>query len=315
METLKTLLINRITLLLLVILIITTPASFASEAQSVYRYGQFLPGSTVYLFGDKVNIRAQPATNAPVVRLLSIGSKLSIVGEPEGSYKASGFSSGWYKVQFMDQQKPLEGYVWGGLLALGALQFTEADKERLVLAGITRFADYRPAGELRVVESSSIIARTPFTWTVTDMNKGDSYSYSIDAEELPWTGVPEIKNLFQISCNYEACGYTRGKLLFFWDGKNLFTGPTAESVSEAGLFSVFSEYVLPGQEGCKPNELILRTTSIEEPDEEGTTPGTAKKVETLHVWNGKSWVAKAPVETQLPSPLREPASSIGPEGN
>lgn len=297
------------TLLLLVILITTAPVSFASEAQAAYRYGQFQPGSTVYLFADKVNMRAKPTTNSSIVRLLAIGSKLTIVGEPEGSHKASGFSSGWYKVQFMDQQRPLEGYVWGGLLALCAMPFAEADKEMLVLAGITRFAENRPAGEVRVVESSSIIARTPFTWTVTDMNEGDSYSYSIDAEELPWAGVSDIKNLFQIRCNYEACGYTRGKLLFFWDGKDIFGGPTAESVSEAGLFSVESEFVFPGQEGFKPDELLLRTTTIEEPDEEGTTPGTAKKVETLHVWKGKSWVARAPVETQLPSPVRAPASS------
>lgn len=312
---LKTLLINRRNLLLLVALIITASMSYASEAQSVYSYGRFQPGSTVYLFGDNVNMREKPATKAPIVRLLSIGSRLTIVGEPDGDYKANGFSSGWYRVQFLDQQKPVEGYVWGGLLAFGAVQFAGADKELLLLAGITKFAENRPAGELRVVENSKVKAKTPFTWIVTDMNEGDNYSYSVAAEELSWAGVADLKNVFQISCNYEACGYTRGKLLFFWDGNNLFCGPTAESVSEAGLFSVESEYVFPGQEGCKSNELILRTTSIEEPAEDGTTPGTAKKVEILHVWNGKDWVAKAPVETELPAPVRESASSGDSEGN
>jgi hypothetical protein len=226
----KTLLMSGKALLLMAVLIIMIPASYASEDQSVYRFGQFQPGSTVYLFADKVNMRAKPATDSPVVRLLAVGSKLTIIGEPEGSFKASGFSSGWYKVQFMDQQKTLEGYVWGGLLALGSIEFAEAGKELLVLAGITRFADNRPAGEFRVVENSLIKTRTPFTWIVTDMAEGDSYSYSVDAEELPWAGISAFKNLFQISCNYEACGFTRGKLLFFWDGKNLLSGPTAESV-------------------------------------------------------------------------------------
>lgn len=290
---------NNTVLLLLVLLIVATVASFAAEAQSVYLYGQFQPGSTVYLFADKVNLRAKPATNAPIVSLLAMGSKLTIVGEPEGSYQANGFSCGWYKVQFMDQQKPLEGYVWGGLLALGALPFTAEKKELLMLAGIARFADHELVGEIRVVESNSLVAKAPFNWISTDMPVGGGYSYSIAAEELPWAGVSDLKNLFQISCNYEACGYARGKLLFFWDGKNVISGPPAISVSEAGLFSVQSEYVFPGQDCCKPDELILRTTSVEEPDEEGTSPGTAKKVEILHVWNGKSWDAKAPVETQL----------------
>ncbi|PKL46410.1 MAG: hypothetical protein CVV42_16615 [Candidatus Riflebacteria bacterium HGW-Riflebacteria-2] len=299
MKHLSTRLINKTVLLLLILLIVTTVASFAAEAQSVYRYGLFQPGSTVYLFGDKVNMRVKPATSAPIVRLLAIGSKLTIVGEPEGSYKANGFSCGWYKVQFMDQQKPLEGYVWGGLLALGAVQFAEGNKELFMLAGITRFADNYPAGEIRVVENGSVVAKAVFKWISTDMGEGESYSYSIAAEELPWAGVSDLKNLFQISCNYEACGYARGKLLFFWDGKDIVNGPDAVSVSEAGLFSVQSEYVFPGQDGCKPDELILRTTTVEEPDEEGATPGTAKKVEILHVWNGKSWDAKAPIETQL----------------
>lgn len=292
-------LIKNTVLLLLVLLIVATVASFATEAQSVYLYGQFQPGSTVYLFADKVNLRAKPATNAPIVRLLAMGSKLTIVGEPEGSFKANGFSSGWYKVQFMDQQKPLEGYVWGGLLALGALPLTEGNKELLMLAGIARFADNGLVGEIRVVESNSVVAKASFNWIASDMTEGGGYSYSITAEELPWAGVADLKNLFQISCNYEACGYARGKLLFFWDGKNVISGPSAVSVSEAGLFSVQSEYVFPGQGCCKPDELILRTTSVEEPDEEGITPGTAKKVEILHVWNGKGWDAKAPVETQL----------------
>jgi hypothetical protein len=85
--------------------------------------------------------------------------------------------------------------------------------------------------------------------------------------------------------------------------------------SEAGLFSVESEFVFPGQEGCKPDQLMLRTTSVIQPDEEGTTPGSAKKVEIIHIWNGKSWVAQAPVETQLPMPVRETSSTGDSEGD
>lgn len=273
----------------------------ATDSDEVYNHGIFMPGSTVYLFADKVNIRSNPNTSAKIVHSLPIGSKLTIIGEPEGKYLANGFESGWYKVRFAGGEKYAEGYVWGGLLALGSVEFGDPDDLTLVLPGICKYGDGPFVGELRIVKAGSIVAKVEFKWIFTNMSSEPVYCYTTKVEELTWTGVVEIKRMFQIDCHYDACGYNRGKLLFFWDGKTLYSGPIAMGISEAGVFSVNSDFIFPGQENLKPDELMVRTITTEYgEDEENPIPAKKTKVEELYVWKGKNWDKKETVETELP---------------
>ncbi len=302
MEMLKSVAGTKAVLIIISVFIAVASLAMASDTPSVYNFGHFQDGSTLYLFGDRVNMRAKPDTKSPVVKMLTVGSRLTVVGEPAGSFKTGGFTSDWYKVKYEEQQETLEGYVWGGLLALGAVHFNDNGEEFLLMAGITKFSGHDVLGELRVVKNGLVKAKKPFRWMATDMNEDWNYSYTIAFVELPWAGNSALKNMFQLSCNYDACAFENGKLLFFWDGERLINGPILQEVSDAGLFSTTADFVFPGQEGCGSDELIIRTISIDRGDEEENRPATATKTEVMHVWNGKNWFGKAPVETPLPSP-------------
>lgn len=283
-------------ILTIVILFICQPADADGQ---IYQYGRFVPDAVVRLFSDRVNLRSEPSTKANVVATLPIGSELTVLGEPVGNYTASGFSAPWYRVKSVAKPS-VEGYVWGGLLAIAAIDFEDSGKKLALVAGITGFAEFNFAGECRVLSEGQIVAKIPFKWIATIMNEEKNYFYSAKIEELPWKGTQDIRRVFQIFCGYDACGYTRGNLLFFWNGREIITGPTAEEVSEAGVFHVESVFVFPGAEGLGEKSLLLRTITSEEADSENGVAASAKKVETLYSWNGKAWEAGKPVETALP---------------
>ncbi len=266
----------------------------AGEPISVYQMGTFKPGSQVMLFGDRVNMRAQPDTKAPVVKNLSIGTPLMIEGDPNGTFQNNGFESGWYKASVMNSKEPAEGFVWGGLLSLCSTHWNEDGRFLGLSLGIVKGNPNDFAGEARVLEFGQIVATTSFSWICTKMGDEKSYGYNVSIEEIPWKGAPVFKKVFQIECTYDACGYARGKQMFFWDGKHLFSGPQAIGVSEAGVFHVSSGFVLPGEEKVKPDEILVRTVESQE------DPKSAKKREVLFVWNGSAWEEKGTVETPIP---------------
>ncbi len=285
---------------LIILTIVTLFICPAADADGqIYQYGRFIPDAVVRLFSDRVNLRSEPSTNANVVAMLPIGSELTVLGEPVGNYTASGFSAPWYKVKSAARPS-VEGYVWGGLLSIVAIDFEDSGKKLALVAGITGLADFNFAGECRVLSEGQIVARAPFKWIATLMNQENNYGYNAKIEELPWKGTQDIRRVFQIFCGYDACGYTRGNLLFFWNGREIITGPRAEEVSEAGVFHVESVFVFPGDEGLGEKSLLLRTTTSEEADSENGVAASAKKVETLYTWSGKAWEAGKPVETALP---------------
>lgn len=285
--------------------------AWADVEPPVYQMGTFRADSRVHLFGDQVNLRSRPDAKAPVLTVLPIGTALTVVGEPVGRHRGNGFESGWYQVRGGSTAKPITGFVWGGLLALASLEWSEGSRLSQAVAGITRREKGQFAGELRWVEAGAIKAQVPLVWINTAMGEDVSYSYSVAIEEIPWRGDPRFCRVLQIACSYDACGYARGKILFFWDGKTLVKGPSAEGVSEAGVFSVESRFVLPPDEGLAPDEIMVRTVTEEDGDEEGKTPASAKQREIRYRFTGTGWREVSNRETPLPPPQR-PSSGADP---
>lgn len=286
-----------LTIMTVAVLFVCPPAE---AEEQLYQYGRFAAGAKVYLFADKVNLRAAPSTSGRVVGNLPVGTELQTLADPDGEHFMAGFSAPWYRVQSV-AQPAVQGYVWGGLLSPASINFDDSGKRLTLVSGITGFGEFNFAGECRVISEGQVIAKAPFKWIATLMGEEKNYGYNVRIDELPWKGTQDIRKVFQISCGYDACGYTRGNILFFWTGREIVTGPTAEEVSEAGVFHVESVFVFPGDEGLGEKSLLLRTTSGEEADIENGVAASAKKVETLYTWNGKAWEAGKPVETALPA--------------
>lgn len=270
--------------------------TWALETNPSYSSGSFQKASVVRLFADAVNLREAPNTTSKVVAKLPMGAALTIQGEPEGEFQVNGLMADWYAVQTSVDGKAVSGYVWGGFLALGSVAWNEAGRDLKLLVGITSHEKSEFKAEARVVSGNTILAKASFPLTCTDMGDSKKYGYGIELAPFEAFTFPGMTRTFRLHMFYEACGYENGQRLLFWDGKKLLMGPLASSVSEAGIFRVTSEFVLPETPSGKDPTLIIKTTELMQ---EEKTACEKTRAYTLH--NG-AWSEGAEEKRNLPYP-------------
>ena len=82
-------------------------------------YFDFKAGETVYLFGDKVNIRASPSVNAKVLATVAVNTSVTVLTvlpkETNPHLTLNGITAPWVKIQFGEKQA--DGYIWAPLIA------------------------------------------------------------------------------------------------------------------------------------------------------------------------------------------------------
>lgn len=92
--------------------------------------------------------------------------------------------------------------------------------------------------------------------------------------------------MIELSFIYEACGYENRDVLFAWTGTDLYMGPHASSMFEAGIFHYNETFVFPSDSGGVENE--VRVTRIaEEWDEEIEGYVETERTTATYTWNGK----------------------------
>lgn len=249
-----------------------------------YYMGTFGKNAAVMLFADDVNLREKPDPKSKVLARLPMASRMTILSEPQGEFEANGFSGKWYKVGVEGGKTKVEGFLWGGFIALGARSWKDGDRDLSLLVGIVSREDVGFKAEARVVEAGKVISREAFPLVFTDMGGFKSYNYGIELEEISPPRLKKMDREFRLRMFYEACGYENGLRLLFWNGKTLIVGPLASSVSEAGLFSVQSDFEFPGSPSRDASsEIVVKT--LEKSDEEKRLVEKVKK----YVLKGKVW--------------------------
>jgi hypothetical protein len=269
--------------MLFTILFMLTSVTAQAE-YAVYDYGQFVPGSPVLLFGDKVNIREEPSINAKVVATLTIGDPMEIIAEAETQYTVNDYTTNWYQVAFEEEGEQMEGYVWGGLISIVSLPLKTFDEDNfdVFVFSITGFDEEKGfTGEARAAKDGKIVSKTSFEITGYSGDEG-GYSHSISGIALDDAGFAQLDNIFVLSFMYEACGVANGDVLLFWNGSKLVYGVEGVSVSEADLFSQTFDFYFPSEIEGSPNYLIHVQTFDEYYDE--VAPEHTVR---LYKWNGK----------------------------
>jgi hypothetical protein len=272
-------------MILSILFMLTTSLTTQTEYAS-YDYGQFVPGSPVLLFGDKVNIREEPSINAGVVATLTIGHPMEIIAEAETQYTVNDFTTNWYEVAFEHEGEVKEGYVWGGLLSIVSLPLESFDEDNfdIFVFGITEFVEEEGfTGEARIAKDGKIISRVSFDIIGHMQTESARYSHSISGIALSDAGFSQLENIFVLSFMYEACGVTNGDVLLFWNGSSISYGTNGVSVSEADVFSQTFDFYFPYEIEGSPNVLIYIQTYDEYYDE--ISP---EHTVILYQWNGKT---------------------------
>lgn len=195
---------------------------------------------TVFVFGDKINIREKPASDAKAVTQLNIGEMLIVTEITETKTTLNNLEMPWYKVRFKGQQT---GYVWGGLISVtglqkvGDVQFVAGIvKQTKAVKSEEDLPEYQI--EMRAIKAGAVVHKV-------SMNIGGYGYFHAMETEIGARGLKGYNAILGVTLSYDACGYPWNDWYVLWDGKQLSSLPVCVSVSDAGVFSHRERYVFP----------------------------------------------------------------------
>lgn len=254
------------------------------EPQGIYYYGKYSPNKVVPLFGDSVNIRENPSLRAKVIARLPITHQVRIKEEVKDILEVRRYRENWYRVEFSQGEKSLEGFVWGGLLAKAFVhEDIDGDNQaEWIVIGISGAEKGERVVEARLVKEGRVISK-PF-FNAIDIGASRFFIYTVSAELLPDKSFTPPLKIIRVHFSYEACDYPNGDVLLTWNGKELRYGLRAVfSSSEFGGSSY--RYIFPEEKNGKENHIIIKYT-IEKVEEDPGKRSTRVSFEEYR-WDGE----------------------------
>lgn len=230
-----------------------------------YAYGEFMNENTVFLFGDKVNVRAEPNTTAAVVSNKPIGSEVQVLSKSDKTFAMGGYTTNWYLVTYVENGKTLNGFVWGGLISLASTEIPRSDgpADQMVygISGWSNEKDF--TSTLRIVRDGKLLTSLDFDPISSGFFDAGVFGHSVCVKIDDAHGFKGIKNVIRLNFEYAACGYENGEILLLWDGVKLSYLAKASQVVEAGIFSYTYTLIFPDDPEGKPNTLQIIQEYIE----------------------------------------------------
>ena len=91
-----------------------------------------------------------------------------------------------------------------------------------------------------LLKGGNVIAKIPFRLDILADEPISTEFSVLKSEGLS----PDVK-ILQVDFQPQACAVAGGNYLFLWDGTKLYKGPVTTKISDAGVFNVSSEVILP----------------------------------------------------------------------
>jgi hypothetical protein len=248
--------------------------------------GGFTMGSQFYTFVSDANLREKPGLQAKVITQLPIATPVTILEVSTDTLTQRGVRFPWLKVGCKSKGANVTGYIWGGFLAMAAIQ-TPTDEYTpnsgvLYLTGITAYneAKHEIAAQVRAAKDNKELSKVEFTTT------GDpSYCPEFRVMFEPFN---KVKSVLSVNYYFPACGYASGNNLIFWQDNNQMTKVLeTSSVSDGGVFYDSQDWILPSmQGGIGDHILVVSDQSSFEEKGDALVRTQQKYSVVLYKWNG-----------------------------
>lgn len=243
-----------------------------------HEYFQIETNQTAYAFGDNINVRDAPNTNGKVITQIKAGTTLNILDVAGDKLTLKSISLPWVKVQFLQNGKNQQGFIWAGLLALNRIS-----KDGLeFLLGLSRIEGEAYYQEVRIIKQGALLASLEYKSFAEE-------GFYVGFEVIDSRGIEGVKNIIKVHNGYDACGYWSGYSLFFWDNKQLFFIGHDYGMVDGGEFYKGTEYIFPADDKELEGKIKKKETHFVG-DELGNSE--EKIITTIWVWNGKQLVHK-----------------------
>ncbi|MEK6794517.1 MAG: SH3 domain-containing protein [Spirochaetota bacterium] len=210
-------------------------------AASTYE-GEFPQGMRTAVFNE-TRLRSAPRNDASnVIRVIPAGTRVSIIEKSDATMAGGGVVAPWYRVSLSDAGKDASGYMWGGHLALAAVE-RGAD---MFVIGLTRYSKGDFDAECRMVRAGTIVKRLAFRPHYSDSGDPGAYYYSLSASLSGNRGVDGIENIIDVHCWFPAMDYPYGHIWIGVAKDALYPIARDTSFEESGSKRSLRRYVFPG---------------------------------------------------------------------
>lgn len=265
----------------------------ALSAQQNFLF-QWSPNDTAAIFGDKINVRSRPSTDAETVAQLTAGQEVVISEVSTETATLNGLTLPWYKIQWNNGKS--NGFVWGGLLSImppaatGDTRFVAG-----VLKSVRKTPDDLPeySFEIRAVRKGEVSGKV----TTTIQTEGSVYLRQIEH------GARDLKGystLMILAIGYETCGNPLHEWYVLWNGSQLSALPVCKTESDGGDFYHAEYYVFPqeGPDESRPghygdeSQVFFSVEQHEREDREDNTGWDENRSVRARLmrWDGKQWI-------------------------
>lgn len=95
-------------------------ANISAQTDHTFKspYRSFLEGQLYVTLKDQVSIYLSPSTKGQQLTTLPITTILQVEERMDELHQENGFETNWYRVSFTQDLQELEGYIWGGHIAM-----------------------------------------------------------------------------------------------------------------------------------------------------------------------------------------------------
>lgn len=281
---------------LLYLLLLTTAGLNAQENPDAWMRSDgtlegFGVGQQYFTLVTDANLREKPSTQSGVLTKLPIGTPITVQAVTTDSLTLRGVKLPWVQVSCRPGGgAPLTGYIWGGFLALAAIQ-TPSDEYTpnsgvLYLTGVAAFHEktHQLTVQVRIAKDGAELSKAEFT-TQGDLSYYPSF-------ELRFEPLKKVKAVLSVNYYYPACGYPSGNNLLFWQENNQLSKVLeTSSISDGGVLYDSEDYILPGDRGGIGDHVLV-TKDFSEFTESGDDLVRSKQTFkiTLYKWTGSKLV-------------------------
>jgi Bacterial SH3 domain len=243
------------------------------------------------VFGDKINIRAQPDKNAPVLDQLLIGDPVTVLGADTSSMSQNGWAANWHKISYSKGGATKEGYAWGGVLSPLVLHAGDVSFVYNVVRSVPKKEksedgfEYESAVqdiEIRALQNGRVLAKH-------NVSLGMDPGYYTNAFAYDNLGLSSCKNVLKFEFNYPACGYNAYEAWFLWDGAKFNQLPVIKSFADAGVVAETETYIFPNVEGGVPDAVLYRYELLQNNSENIEEYDRSEKQRKM-IWDGKQFL-------------------------
>jgi hypothetical protein len=248
------------------------------------KYRSLEEAKDYFVLRDSSYLYQAPSFRAIQLESLSPGATVKIEERLDELTTRNGLRTNWYRVSFQKDNKTIQGFIWGGLIAFQAVASVENPSIRFI-CGIE---------SIQMVSRGSYSEQVIYLKVVVLNQQKILDSISIEAIGSLYTnaslkpygnrGLFSIQDVVELNFSDGYCGGVSASITFFWDGIRLhYIDLLSNGYSATSFHNRF--FIYPSESGGKARRIILR-------EERGTyddskVPSYQFRQNKLFGWNGK----------------------------